>query len=171
MRKQTLDSAPNSKRPLSGNVVGAISGSVGQFQCVVFFLHYALNWGGPFFRQDEGVSLLSILFSPLNWLFFLVFAVLGAVAGAMGGTTRRIVRGAAFSGLMSGLFWLTLLVVPVNLMIGLSGGGMTDSPTDTHELTIALVAAIGVGAIAGSNGCDCQKEISAEALTQFKASA
>lgn len=149
MKKQTPSSMTSRKRSILGSVVGAISGGVGHLGVAVFFLHYALNWGGPFFRQDGGVRFLSILSSPLSWLFFLVFSLLGVIAGAVGGSTRRIVRGAAVSGVMSGLFWLTLLVVPVNIMIGLSGGGLSNEPTNTPELTIAVLAAVGVGAIAG----------------------
>ncbi|GAB4147270.1 MAG: hypothetical protein Fur0046_25480 [Cyanobacteria bacterium J069] len=152
MKKQTPSSITNRKRLSFGSLVGAIIGGVGQFGAAVFFLHYALNWGGPFFRQDGGGGLLAILLFPLSWLFFLVFAALGAVAGAVGGMTHRIVRGAAVSGVMCGLFWLTLLVVPVHIVIGLSGGGLSKEPTNMPELTIALVTAISVGAIAGVIG-------------------
>ncbi|MGG6298321.1 hypothetical protein ACQ4M4_28480 [Leptolyngbya sp. AN02str] len=137
---------------MRGIKVGAIVGGVSQLLVALLFVYYVLNWGGPFFRQTDGMSLASVLASPLSWLFSLVFAGLGAIAGAVGGTTRQILRGAAFSGVMSGLFCITILVIPVNVMLALSGGGLTDYSADKQSLATGLLAFVIVGAIAGAIG-------------------
>lgn len=150
------------KRPWLGSVVGALVGGVGQYLIVVLFFYYVFNWGGSFFRNHAGVSLPDLLTSDPAWRFFGLAAGLGGLGGALGGTTRRLVRGAALGSSTVGLLYLALFVVPLNGMIRLSGGSVTDYSTDTQAITLSLVATIIWGAIAGT----CAAAIKKNSLSQ-----
>jgi hypothetical protein len=136
-------------RPLPGWLVGAFLGAAGRFLIAVSFIYYAFNWGGPFFRTEGGVSLYVLLRTgPL----LLISAVLGLVAGGLGGVTRRPILGAAIGGGLSGMFCLGLFVLPANLLIGMSGGGAMDYSDDRSAIVVGLLAMILVGAVAGGVG-------------------
>ncbi len=147
----------NSKRPWLGIVIGALLGGIGQYLIVALFFYYVFNWGGPFFRNHVGVSLPSLLTSRPAWLFLGPAAGLGALGGALGGTTRRLARGAALSGCTVGLLFLALFVLPLNRMIGLSGGDATDYSTDTRAVVISLGVTMIWGAIAGTSAAAVKK--------------
>ncbi|MBW4459000.1 MAG: hypothetical protein KME47_01985 [Nodosilinea sp. WJT8-NPBG4] len=140
-----------------GSVIGALVGGVGQYLIAVLFFYYVFNWGGPFFRNHAGVSLPDLVSSYPAGIFFGLSARLGGLGGALGGTTRRLVRGAALGGGTVGLVYLALVVVPLNRMIGLSGGDVTDYSTDTRAVALSLVATIVWGAIAGTNAAAIKK--------------
>ncbi|MBW4481747.1 MAG: hypothetical protein KME14_04305 [Tildeniella torsiva UHER 1998/13D] len=145
------------KRPWLGSVVGALIGGVGQYVIAVLFFYYVFNWGGPFFQNHVGVSLPHLVSSYPAWIFFGLSAGLGSLGGALGGMTRRLVRGAALGGGTVGLLYLALFVVPINLMIGMSGGGLTDYSTDKRAVALSLVATVVWGAIAGTSAAAIKK--------------
>ncbi len=145
------------KRPWLGSVIGALVGGVGQYLIAVLFFYYVFNWGGPFFQNHVGVSLPALVSSYPAWIFFVLSAGLGGLGGALGGTTRRLARGAALGGGTVGLIYLALVVVPLNRMIGLSGGGVTDYSTDKRAVALSLVATIVWGAIAGTSAAAIKK--------------
>ncbi|MBD2110828.1 MULTISPECIES: hypothetical protein [Cyanophyceae] len=145
------------KHPWLGSVVGAVVGAVGQYLIAVLFFYYVFNWGGPFFRNHAGVSLPALVLSYPAWIFFGLSAGLGGLGGALGGTTRRLARGAALGGGTVGLVYLALVVVPLNRMIGLSGGDITDYSTDTWAVVLSLVATVVWGAIAGISAAAVRK--------------
>ncbi|MBD1916282.1 MULTISPECIES: hypothetical protein [Cyanophyceae] len=139
------------KRPWLGSAVGALVGGVGQYLIVVLFFYYVFNWGGPFFRNHVGVSLPVLVSSYPAWIFFGLSAGLGGLGGVLGGTTRRLARGAALGGGTVGLVYLALVVVPLNRMIGLSSGDVTDYSIDARAVALSLVATVVWGAIAGTS--------------------
>ncbi|MBE9156317.1 hypothetical protein IQ265_05655 [Nodosilinea sp. LEGE 06152] len=154
-----------SKRPWLGSVVGALVGGTGQYLITVLFFYYVFNWGGPFFRNHAGVSLPTLLTSDPAWRFFGLSAGLGGLGGALGGTTRRLARGAALGGGTIGLLYLALFVVPLNGMIRLSGGGVTDYSTDKQAIALSLVATVVWGAIAGTCAAAVKKRLPSTTLT------
>ncbi|PSR16198.1 hypothetical protein C8255_19085 [filamentous cyanobacterium CCP3] len=142
------------------SVIGALVGGVGQYLITALFFYYVFNWGGPFFRNHAGVSFADLLTSDPAWRFLGLAAGLGGLGGALGGTTRRLVRGAALGGSMAGLLYLALFVVPLNGMIRLSGGGITDYSTDKRAIALSLVATIVWGAIAGTTAAAIKRRLS-----------
>lgn len=157
MPKQVLES---SKCPWLGSVVVAVVGGVGQYLITALFFYYVFNWGGPFFRNHAGVGFSDLLTSDPAWRFLGLAAGLGGLGGALGGTTRRLVRGAALGSSTVGLLYLALFVVPLNGMIALSGGGITDYSTDKRAIALSLVATIVWGAIAGTTAAAVKSSFS-----------
>ncbi|MGG6241782.1 hypothetical protein ACQ4N7_24415 [Nodosilinea sp. AN01ver1] len=148
----------SSKYPWLGSVVGALMGGVGQYFITALFYYYVFNWGGPFFRNHAGVSFLDLLMSDPAWRFLGLAAGIGALGGALGGTTRRLGRGAALGSGTVGLLYLALFVVPLNGMISLSGGGVTDYSTDKQAIALSLVATVVWGAIAGTSAAAIKRK-------------
>jgi hypothetical protein len=146
-----------------GGTVGAILGGVSRLAVALSFLYYVLNWGGPFFRQQGGVSFIDIVSGYERWPMLLLSTCLGLVAGGVGGATCRPLRGAAIGGGISGLFCVGLFVVPSNLAIGLSGGGVTDYSADQGAIAVGLLGMIVAGALAGGIGALAGQVASAKA--------
>lgn len=146
-------SATPASDPRRGALVGAAVGAAGRLAVALGFVYYVFNWGGPFFRQSEGMSFGELpAASPAMAGTFLLSAGLGAFAGGVGGATCRPGLGAVIGALLSGGVCLVLFVLPANLMIGLSGGGVTDCTEDKTAIAVALVAMTLVGAVAGGLG-------------------
>jgi hypothetical protein len=142
-----------SATPASDPRRGALAGAAGRLAVAMGFVYYVFNWGGPFFRQNEGMSLGELLTaSPAMAGTFLLSAGIGAFAGGVGGATCRPALGAGIGALLSGGGCLVLFVLPANLMIGLSGGGVTDYTEDKTAIAAALAAMTVVGTVAGGLG-------------------
>jgi hypothetical protein len=146
MSDVSSDSRGTGIRPqVVGGVVGAILGTVGRLAVAVSFLIYVSNWGGPFFRNEGRVNTTGLFVS-------LISAGFGLVAGGIGGCTCRPLMGAAIGGSLSGMFCLGLFVLPINVLISMSGGGAIDYSEDKAAITTGLLAMTLVGVIAGGLG-------------------
>ncbi len=140
------------RRAALGGAIGGALGGVGRLAVAVSFLYYVLNWGGPFFRQEDGVSFVDLALGVEWWPMLFLSTCLGVIAGAIGGATCRPIGGTILGGALSGLFCVGLFVAPSHVAIGLSGGGVTDYSADQAVIVVGLVGMILAGAIAGGAG-------------------
>lgn len=139
--------------PALGGAVGALIGAVGRLAVAVSFLYYVLNWGGTFFRQEGGVALGDLLAPGSDkWPFFLLSTGIGVAAGWSGGATCRPALGAVIGAGLSGGLCAGLFVLPANVAIGMSGGGVTDYAQDKTAIMVGLLAMVLVGLVAGGVG-------------------
>lgn len=57
MRRDFSSGERGGRRSYVGGAVGAVVGGIGRLAVALSFLYYVLNWGGPFFHQQGGVSI------------------------------------------------------------------------------------------------------------------